>query len=85
MDGNSVCVITYVKNKHIYEESLFYLKNLKVPERISLEFLGITEAKSIAEAYNKAIMMSKAKYKIYVDENAFIINRNFIDVYKRQL
>lgn len=78
MDKNSVCVITYVKNKNIYEECLFYLKNLKVPEKMSLEFLGITEAKSIAEAYNKAIMISKAKYKIYVDENAFIINRDLI-------
>ena len=78
MDEYSIAVITYVKNKHIYDECLFYIKNLEVPKNMNLEILAITEGNSVTEAYNKAMIIAKSKYKIYVDENAFITNKHII-------
>ena len=52
MDEYSIAVITYVKNKYIYDECLFYIKNLEVPKNMNLEILAITEGNSVTEAYS---------------------------------
>lgn len=62
----------------MYEEALLYIDHLNVPEGWSVETLCIKDAKSIASAYNQAIKASEAKYKVYMHQDVFIINKDFI-------
>ncbi|PAB60660.1 glycosyltransferase [Anaeromicrobium sediminis] len=77
-DNKKICFITYVDNEDIYKETLLYIKNLNVPEGYQIETLCIKNVESITKAYNKGIQDSDAKYKVYIHEDVFIINKNLI-------
>ena len=78
MNMNKVCFITAVNDEVKYEECKFYINNLEIPEDIKVEFVAIREAGSIASAYNEAMNKSDAKYKVYLHQDTFIINKKFI-------
>ncbi|MHC1682477.1 MAG: glycosyltransferase [Clostridiaceae bacterium] len=78
MNQNKICFITCVNDDDVYNECLKYIKNLNIPENFELETLGIKEAKSITSGYNEAMKSSDAKYKVYLHQDVFIINKNFI-------
>lgn len=78
MNMNKVCFITAVNDEAKYEECKFYINNLEIPEDIKVEFVAIRKARSIASAYNEAMNKSDAKYKVYLHQDTFIINKKFI-------
>ncbi len=78
MDIKKICFITCVNDYAIYNEALLYIQNLDVPDGYQVEVIDISEVSSTAEAYNEAMKMSDAKYKVYIQENVFIINKNII-------
>lgn len=78
MNEKKICFITCVKDLEVYQESLLYIKNLIVPDGYEIDSINIAEVDSVAKAYNAAMNLSDAKYKIYLHENIFIINKNFI-------
>ena len=49
-----------------------------MPDGIQLNVLTVEEAKSLTSAYNEAMQCSRAKYKVYLHHDTFIINRDFI-------
>jgi hypothetical protein len=49
-----------------------------VPEGYETEFLAIWEAASMTSGYNEGMLASDAKYKVYLHQDVFIVNRNFI-------
>jgi len=49
-----------------------------VPDGFFIDVLTVTEAKSMTSGYNEAMAMSDAKYKVYLHQDTFIINSNFI-------
>jgi hypothetical protein len=51
---------------------------LSVPEEIQLDYIVIREADSIAEAYDAGQNATNAKYKVYLNENVFLVNPDFI-------
>ena len=61
-----------------YEECVHYIRNLKIPEGYELETVYIQEADSMAQGYNAGMKSSDAKYKVYLHQDVFIRNRNFI-------
>ncbi|PAB60661.1 glycosyltransferase [Anaeromicrobium sediminis] len=77
-DNKKVCFITCVHNEDIYKETLLYINNLNVLEGYQIETLCFRNAENIAKAYNKAMRDSDAKYKVYIHEDVFITNKNFI-------
>ncbi|VYU41723.1 glycosyltransferase [Clostridium tertium] len=79
MNEKKICFITCVRNLEIYNESLVYINNLIVPQGYEIESINITEVDSVAKAYNEAMRLSDAKYKVYLHENIFIINNTFIE------
>lgn len=75
---NKVCFITAVNDEVKYEECKFYINNLEIPEGIEIESISIRKAKSITSAYNSAMNRTDAKYKVYIHQDTFIINKRFI-------
>lgn len=78
MDKKSICFITAVNDELAYDECLFYIKQLNIPEGYSIEAIGIRDSYCMTYAYNVAMENSKSKYKIYIHQDTFIINKNFI-------
>lgn len=78
MNANKVCFITCYNDEVLYHECLKYIHSLNVPEGFEVETLGVFEAESMAAGYNKAMQSSDAKYKVYLHQDTFIINKNFI-------
>lgn len=78
MNNNKICFITCVHNDRQYEECLLYINNLKIPEGYEIDCISIKEAGNITSAYNAAMNGTDAKYKIYLHQDTYIINKNFI-------
>lgn len=77
-DNKKICFISCVNNDVFYGECLKYIQNLIVPEGYTVETISIKDAKSMCEGYNAAMESSDAKYKVYLHQDTFIINKNFI-------
>lgn len=78
MDEKRICFIMCTNNDLYTEESIFYINQLIVPEGYTVEILTIKDAKSMTSGYNAAMNQSNAKYKVYLHQDVFIINPNFI-------
>ncbi|WP_010496800.1 glycosyltransferase [Paenibacillus elgii] len=78
MNENKVCFITCYNDEVLYQECLKYIHAVNVPEGFEFETLGIVGAESMAAGYNKAMQSSDAKYKVYLHQDTFIINKDFI-------
>ena len=78
MNENKVSFIICVNDNLFFEECVRYLNWLEVPEGIETDILEIREAHSMAEGYNEGMKSSDAKYKVYMHQDAFIVNKYFI-------
>lgn len=78
LNEKKIAFISCVSNQEMYDECIFYINNLSVPEGFSVETYGISDAKSMTSGYQYAMEMSDAKYKVYLHQDVFIINKNFI-------
>lgn len=78
MNEHQFCFIICVNNDLYLSECLLYISNLVIPGGFSIDILTIKGAKSITSGYNEAMKASKAKYKIYMHQDVFIINKYFL-------
>ncbi|MBB6216422.1 glycosyltransferase involved in cell wall biosynthesis [Anaerosolibacter carboniphilus] len=78
MNEQKICFITCVNDMEVYEECLMYLNSLEIPDGYQVENIYIEDANCITKAYNEAMKASDAKYKVYLHQDVFIINKNFI-------
>ncbi len=78
MNKNKICFVSVVKDERSYTECLKYIEHLNCPKGYSLEAMDVRDSNSMTAAYNEAIKRSDAKYKIYLNQNTLILNRNFI-------
>ena len=67
-----------VNNNDYENEQMRYINHLIVPEGYEIEVLMIRDAHSMTQGYNEGMRASDAKYKIYMHQDVFIINENFI-------
>ncbi len=79
MDDKKFCFISCVSNERIYEECTFYISHLRIPNGYTAEMLPIRDASGVASAYNKAMNATDAAIKIYLHQDCFIINPNFLN------
>lgn len=78
---NDLCKISFifcVNDEDLFTESVRYLNSLAVPDGYHIEILPVTGASSITSGYNFAMNNTDAKYKVYLHQDVFIVNRNFI-------
>lgn len=61
------------------EECLSYIEELKVPNGHSIEIMPLAGAQSMTSGYNQLMNASDAKYKVYLHQDVYIINENFIE------
>lgn len=78
MNANKICFITCVNNEELYKKCLNYIHRLEVPYGYEMNTLAINEAVSMTDGYNKALRQTDAKYKVYLHQDVFIINKHFL-------
>ncbi|QAA30588.1 glycosyltransferase family protein [Clostridium manihotivorum] len=78
MNDRKIAFITSVNDKELYDESKFYIQQLNKPEGFQIEFMKIEDASSLANAYNIGMNSSDAKYKVFMHQDVFIVNKNFL-------
>ncbi|AJD33048.1 glycosyltransferase [Clostridium sporogenes] len=78
MNDKKICFITCVNDDRQYEECLVYINRLNVPEGYEIDVISIKEAESMTAGYNAAMKDTDAKYKVYLHQDTYIINKNFI-------
>ena len=78
MDEKKIAFILCVNDEMEYMECKHYLDHLIVPQGYVTDILTIQEAPSMAAGYNAGMQNSDAAYKVYLHQDVFIINRNFI-------
>lgn len=77
-DEKQIAFITCVNDETEYAECQYYLNRLRIPDGYSADILAIREAPSMAAGYNAAMEASPARYKVYLHQDVFIKNPNFI-------
>lgn len=87
LDENKICFIACVNDERFYEESVYYLNQLVIPEGMTVDLLAVRGASSMASGYQKAMESSDAKYKIYIHQDIFGLNKmalcTLIDMFRR--
>ena len=78
MDSNKGAFIICVNNNRMYHEAEIYIKSLDIPTGFTLEIIPIYNAKSMTSGYNCGMKKTDAKYKIYLHQDIFIINKYLI-------
>ncbi len=78
LNDKKVAFIICTNNDLYYEECVWYINQLHIPEGYEKDIIGIQGAESMAEAYNAAMESSDAKYKVYLHHDVFIYHRDFI-------
>lgn len=73
-----IAFIMCSNDKQETEECLFYLRNLKIPKGYDIEIIPVYNAVSMAAGYNTGMRESNAKYKVYLHQDTFIIDTDFI-------
>lgn len=74
-----VAFITCVDDENEYAECLYYLERLEAPEGFEKDIIEIRNATSMTAGYNEGMDATDADYKIYLHQDAFIINKSFIE------
>lgn len=78
VDENKICFIICANNELFYEECVKYIRWLEVPDGMEVELMEIREASSMTGGYNEGMRSSNARYKVYMHQDVFIINKYFI-------
>lgn len=78
VNDKEVCFIICSNDQLYTEECLYYIAHLHVPDGYQINVLTIEDAGSMTAGYNEGMCASDAKYKVYLHQDVFIINRNFI-------
>ena len=78
LNEHKIAFIICTNNQLYCKECLYYISLLDVPEGYEIDVMTIEGAEYITKAYNAAMGESDAKYKVYLHQDVFILNRNFI-------
>lgn len=78
MNNQKISFIMCTNDEHYEKECMKYIYSLSVPQNYEIEVLSIKEAYSMTSGYNEGMQFSDAKYKVYLHQDVFIINKNFI-------
>lgn len=76
---NKFCFIICTNNELYLRESIHYICHLHVPDGYEVEILTVADAESMTAGYNEAMLQSDAKYKIYMHQDVFLINKNILN------
>ena len=78
MNDKEFCFIICSNDRMYTEECLYYINHLVIPEGYGIDVLTVEDARSMTAGYNEAMQYSMAKYKVYLHQDTFIVNPNFL-------
>jgi hypothetical protein len=78
MNENKMAFIICSNDEVCMNECMKYINRLNVPEGIETDVIVVQGAESLCSGYNAAMNDSDAKYKVYMHQDVFILNLNFI-------
>ena len=78
MNEKSIAFITCVNDTIEYEEALYYIEQLNVPVGYTIDTVAVQQANCMAAGYQAAMQSCDAKYKIYMHQDVFIHNKDFL-------
>jgi len=78
MNDKKIAFILCVNDDEWMSECALYIQRLEKPQDMEIEVLAVKDAASMAAGYNEGMQSTDAKYKVYMHQDVFIINRSFI-------
>ena len=78
MKENKISFIICCNNDFYLEECRLYLNDLIVPDGMEMDIIEVRGASSMTSGCNTGMKRSNAKYKVYLHQDVFIKNKNFI-------
>lgn len=78
MNENQIAFIICADNVQYYNECVRYINELEVPEQFTTDIICIQEADNMIQGYRAGMQASDAKYKVYLRQDVFILNRSFL-------
>lgn len=78
MNENKISFIICTNNDFYMKECRFYLDELNVPDGMEIDIIEVKGAVSMTTGCNEGMKASDAKYKVYLHQDVFIRNRDFI-------
>ena len=87
LDEKKIAVIVYVQDEADYKICAESLRELSCPEGYGIEMIPVAKVENRGKAYQEGMERSDAKYKVYIDSSAWIVNENLlaemIDIFSR--
>ena len=87
LDEKKIAVIVYVQDEADYKICAESLRELSCPEGYGIEMIPVAKVENRGKAYQVGMERSDAKYKVYIDSSAWIVNENLlaemIDIFSR--
>ncbi len=74
LDSHVVAFVSCVDDQAQYDTCLRYLNALEVPSGYAVEKIAVLGAPSMAEGYQRAMEASRARYKIYVHQDVYLVH-----------
>ena len=72
---NEAAVIICSNHLRYQSECILYLQRQFLPKNFRLEVLIVTDAESMCQGYNAAMRQSRARYKIFMHHDTFLVNQ----------
>lgn len=79
MNEKKFAFIICTNDSLLLEECIHYINHLIVPDGYEVELLTIPDAPYMTYGYNEGMHASDAKYKIYMHQDVFILNKNILN------
>lgn len=76
--NNKIAFIICTNDQLYCEECMHYISLLEIPSGYAVDVYTILEAEYMTKAYNEAMHSIDARYKIYMHQDVFIINKHFL-------
>lgn len=78
MNSRQIAFIICTNDMQYYNECVGYIQDLYVPVDYDIDIITIQDAGSMTQGYNAGMRASDALYKVYIHQDTFILNRNFL-------
>lgn len=86
-NNHKIAFIICTNNKILFDECKLYIDKLIIPDGYETELIPVYGAVSMTSGYNSALQKTDAKYKIYMHQDVYIINKyflcNIIDIFNK--
>jgi glycosyltransferase involved in cell wall biosynthesis len=78
INEHKIAFIYCYNDEQLLKESNLSIQSLNIPIGYEIEIIPVKNASSMCAGYNIGMQKTDAKYKVYLHQDVFIINKNFI-------